>query len=56
MPIILCRLCNAPTQMTATRLCDRCWELRSRIERDPELARKILNELATSLPPPRKHK
>jgi hypothetical protein len=25
--------------------CDRCWELRVRIEQDPELAKKILDAL-----------
>ncbi len=28
--------------MLATKRCDRCWELESRIQSDPELARKIL--------------
>lgn len=37
-----CTLCNQETPMIGTKLCDRCWELKSRIEADPELARKIL--------------
>lgn len=40
-----CRLCSAPTLSTGTKLCDRCWELKGRIRRDPELARKILDDV-----------
>lgn len=40
-----CTICNAPTAMLGTRLCDRCWELQRCIEADPDLARKILAEL-----------
>lgn len=40
-----CRLCDRPTRMLGTKLCDRCWELEGRIHRDPELARKILARL-----------
>lgn len=28
--------------MTATKRCERCWELEHRIESDPELARQII--------------
>lgn len=41
--IIPCRLCGNGTVMLGTKLCDCCWELKARIERDPELAEKILN-------------
>lgn len=41
-----CRFCGAETLSTGTKLCDRCWELSSRIRREPELARKILDEVA----------
>jgi hypothetical protein len=37
-----CRICGNQTPMLGTKLCDRCWELESRIKHDPELARKIL--------------
>jgi hypothetical protein len=41
-PVIPCSLCAQPTAMIGTGLCDRCWELKRRIEADPELAKKIL--------------
>ena len=31
--------------MTETKRCDRCWELERRIQRDPELAKKIILQL-----------
>lgn len=37
-----CGLCGTPTQMTATKRCDGCWEIERRIQANPELARKIL--------------
>lgn len=40
-----CSVCETPTAMTGTRLCDRCWELERRIHADPEIARKILDEM-----------
>jgi hypothetical protein len=39
-----CRWCGKGTH-NETRECDPCWELRWRIEGDPELARKMLAEL-----------
>ena len=44
-PTTPCRLCDTPTDMLGTRLCNRCWELESRIHADPELARLILRHL-----------
>ena len=40
-----CGLCGKPTRMTGTKRCDGCWELESRIRRDPEIARRILHDL-----------
>lgn len=40
-----CRICNMPTLMYGTHLCDRCWELEHRIKMDPELTTKILHYL-----------
>jgi hypothetical protein len=40
--IIKCGLCGWPTTAHGTKRCDRCWELEGRIQRDPELARKVL--------------
>ena len=45
---IPCTLCGTKTNMLGTKLCDRCWELKSRIEASPELASKILQNLAIS--------
>ena len=42
---IPCRLCKEPTRMLGTKLCDRCWELETRIHYDPKLAIQILSEL-----------
>ncbi len=39
-----CRLCGMPTEMLSTKLCDPCWELESRIQKSPDIARKILKE------------
>lgn len=38
-----CTLCGTKTFMLGTRLCDRCWELKHRVEHDPHLAAKILD-------------
>jgi hypothetical protein len=43
--VVGCRICNAPTRMFGTKLCDRCWELETRIKHDPELARQILADM-----------
>ena len=40
-----CELCGDRTSMTGTKRCDRCWELETRIQSAPELARRILDEL-----------
>lgn len=40
-----CELCGNPTTMTNTKRCDRCWELETRIQSNPELARRILDEI-----------
>jgi hypothetical protein len=39
-----CKICGASTTFTGTELCNRCWELKSRIEMNPKLARKILED------------
>ena len=38
-----CKWCGQKTNFTGTKECNRCWELRHRIETDVELAEKILN-------------
>lgn len=40
-----CELCKAPTLMTATKRCDRCWELEKRIQNAPGLTLRILAKL-----------
>ena len=40
-----CDLCGRPTRMKGTKRCDRCWELETRIQHNPELARLILSTL-----------
>lgn len=45
MPIIECIWCGGPTHMLGTKMCDRCYELNSRIAKDPELARRMLMEI-----------
>lgn len=47
-PKVPCKFCGKDTIMLGTKLCDGCWELTRRIERDPELAQKILNEIKQS--------
>ncbi len=37
-----CESCGEETDATALKECARCWELRVRIEGQPELARTIL--------------
>jgi hypothetical protein len=32
--------------MRATQLCDRCWELERRMERDPKLAARMMKKYA----------
>ncbi len=40
-----CTLCAAPTDYTGTKLCNRCWELNTRVRNDPDIAQDILNNL-----------
>lgn len=40
-----CGICGTPTPMTATKRCDRCWELERGIHCRPDLAAAILAEL-----------
>ena len=44
---IPCRLCQTPTTMLDTKLCDRCRELESRMQADPEITYAILQHLDT---------
>lgn len=42
---IPCELCGKPTNMLGSRRCNGCWELEIRVRLEPELARKILDDL-----------
>ncbi len=44
--VVDCDLCGKPTKMTATKRCDRCWELERRVQDDPDIARKVLIEVS----------
>ena len=43
--IVPCRWCAEMTNMTTAKECDRCWQLRSAIVSDPQLVRRMFNEL-----------
>lgn len=43
--MIPCQWCGTPTRMLGTKECDRCWELRSRIQHDMSLAKQMLRKL-----------
>lgn len=45
MQTIACHICGLQTPMLGTKLCDRCWELQSRIIANPHLAKKIISSL-----------
>lgn len=42
---VKCGLCGTMTSMLGTKRCDSCWELEGRIQRNPQLASKILGSL-----------
>lgn len=46
-PTVPCKWCGQPTAMLATITCHGCWELESRIFRDPELSKRILRSQPT---------
>ena len=46
-PTVPCGLCGTLTIMTGTKRCDRCWELEKRVQREPELAARILADVTT---------
>lgn len=39
-----CRICSNDTPSLRTKLCDRCWELETRIQADPLIALKIIHK------------
>jgi hypothetical protein len=43
--LVECQICGRDTPMTGTKRCDRCWELETRIESDPSLAKQILRKM-----------
>jgi len=49
MEVTDCKWCGAETVNTGTKECDRCWELRHRIENDLELAKKMIEHFNQSM-------
>lgn len=41
-----CKWCGTPTLMLGTKMCDRCWELQTRIESNLDLAKRMIEELS----------
>lgn len=48
---VACSICGAQTRSTGTELCDRCWELKTRIGRDPGLAIKLIGMALDDMSP-----
>lgn len=55
MKTVPCKHCETPTPMTGTEMCNRCWELDTRIRHNPELAVSIIEDLGYTVEPPRIH-
>ena len=45
-----CVWCGLLTPMLGTKMCDRCWELDTRIQFDPNLAREMLKKITKGEP------
>ena len=45
MSDVKCAVCGTKTNNDGTKLCDRCWEVKSKIENNFELATKIMDQL-----------
>ena len=45
MKVTNCKWCGGKTVNTGTKECDRCWELRHRIENNMELAKMMMAQL-----------
>ena len=45
MEATFCKWCNEETDLVGIEECDRCYELRSRIEKDPVLAEIMLETM-----------
>lgn len=43
--MVLCELCEMPTESVGTRRCNGCWELEHRVEANPEIARLVLSRI-----------
>lgn len=55
---VACETCGEPTHMTATKRCNRCWEIESRLEgylRDGGVkARRIVTAILSHVPAPKR--
>lgn len=40
-----CRICGEETLMLGTKLCDRCWEIETRVQMDPAIAIHVLHTM-----------
>lgn len=40
-----CKFCSKPTRSIATSLCNWCWELKTRIASNIQVAEKVIQEL-----------
>ena len=49
MKMTNCKWCGTETINTGTKECDRCWELRHRIEYDLELAKKMIAQFSKEI-------
>lgn len=43
--VVPCKWCGEPTRSAGTKECDRHWELRMRIEFEPDMARRMIEAL-----------
>lgn len=44
-----CKYCGRKTRSTGTKLCDKCWELKTRMEGDKERSIKIIFDIFPEL-------
>ncbi len=47
-PVVKCKWCGDQTTNTRTKECDRHWELRTRVQSEPELAARMIACLETT--------
>ena len=45
MSEVKCTVCGTSTNTDGTKLCDRCWEIKSKMEHNYDLAKKIMTQI-----------